>query len=681
LERYGQGRTHNGGSLKYRPEIDGLRAIAVLSVALYHGGLSLLSGGFVGVDIFFVISGFLITSIIYDQVIAARFSFADFYWRRFRRIMPAFVFMVLVVSLVGYKIMDPVLYADFGDSLWTASVFSANIFFWTEAGYFQTAAKLKPLLHTWSLGVEEQYYIFIPILILLVVKYRRKYLFATLCLIGVCSFILSVWGVENKPIATFYLLPTRLWELLLGSLLAVKSPPLPQNRTFIQIIQWVAFALLLTPVFYFTEKTPFPGIAALLPCLGVALIIWSTAGQSSPLTRLLSLRPINLVGRVSYSFYLWHWPILILAEYSTFDDLTLARRMLLLLLAFAISWFSWRYVERPFRENLDFFSKARTLRLSAASVLVFSALGVYLSVNDGISSRFVVEIDKLTSAAQRKYVITERGCDNPRWKDTGGSALCLVGKQIKKEATFVLWGDSHAKALAPAFDEGAKELGFTGYVATWDGCPPFLGIDRIYEGMKHNCLEDRKLILELIENSLGIDTVVIARRWPGNIEGRFFGHEEHVKKLLFEYKGQKVTDVDAVTNSALRSTIDWLHENGKRVVLIGPVPEVGVSVPEMLIKQVIWHTEIDIRPDPKALLRGKSMAFELLASVANIPAVTVLYPHKRLCSLDPAGKCSVVHDGYPLYFDDDHLSTYGAMYLVDMAEQALVPAYAAQSFQ
>lgn len=655
--------------LKYRPEIDGIRAVAVLSVALYHAEISFLSGGFVGVDIFFVVSGFLITSIIYRQAIAGTFTFSDFYWRRFRRILPAFAFMAFIVSIIGYKIMGPTLYADFGDSLWSAALFSSNIFFWTEAGYFQKAAELKPFLHTWSLGVEEQYYILIPVVILVVVKLAPRHLFASLCLIGICSFALSVWGVENKPIATFYLLPTRLWELLLGSLLAIKTPPLPSRRVVTESIQWAGFALLLAPVFLYTDRTHFPGPSAMLPCLGTAMIIWSTTGRNFLLTQLLSLRPINFVGRASYSFYLWHWPVLVLAEYYTFDNLTLVNRLLLLLAALFISWVSWRYVERPFRENLHYFSKARTLRLSVASIFAFAILGMGLSALDGIPSRYHTDLSKIAHVVQHENELITRGCFSPQRNQSVNAPLCLIGDGGTADASFVLWGDSHAMSLSPAFIASANKLGISGYLAAWAGCPPFIGIQRTdMVKQKHNCQRDRQLILNLIEGNNSIDTVVIALRWFGKINGPFFERNKDRENAQFEYNGKKVTDIESVIDVALLHTISWLHGQGMRVVLIGPVPETGISVPETLTRMAIREIEMDFRPHVIDLEKGKAKTFELLEVVSALDNVMVLYPHKELCV---NARCPVVQNGYPLYVDDNHLSAYGAMRLSGLAERAL----------
>jgi peptidoglycan/LPS O-acetylase OafA/YrhL len=654
--------------MKYRPEIDGLRAIAVSSVALFHARITFIPGGFVGVDIFFVISGYLITSIIYGQMSSGTFSFSDFYWRRFRRILPAFYFMALVVTIVSYWILDPILFSDLGDSLWSASIFSSNIFFWTEAGYFQKAAELKPLLHTWSLGVEEQYYIIMPLMILFVLRYRRKNLFAALCLVGIVSFSLSVWGVANKPVATFYLLPTRLWELLLGSLLAVRTPRLPKNMTIVHLLQWSGIGLLILPSFLYSETTSFPGPSALLPCVGTVLVIWSTEGRSSALTKILSLKPVNLVGKLSYSFYLWHWPILVLAEYYAIEALSVGERMSLLLLGFGVSWISWSCVERPFRENLVFFRRSRTLTLSFVTIIAFLAGGLFLSASDGLSWRFDADLSKIIAAADDKSELYGTDCVNPRYVDAAVSQLCIIGDQDPENIRFVLWGDSHAMSWEPIFSKVAQDRSFGGLIASWDGCPALLGVQRKYVGMKHDCLLDRELLKTAIESYASLDTVVISARWARYLEGSRFGNEETPDVTKFEFNGQEVNEPIQAMYLALQETITWLQDKQLNVVLIGPVPEVGINVPETLAKLVIRNSSLDIRPSVSTFLERQNRVMDVLGNVEKSHKVSVIYPHEWLCS---ESLCEILKDGYPLYFDDDHLSTHGADFLVDVATEAL----------
>ena len=656
------------GHIKYRTEIDGLRAIAVLAVALYHADPSIVRGGFVGVDIFFVISGFLITGIIYRQLQSSSFTFSDFYWRRFRRILPALTFMLAVVTLVCYRIFDPNLFTDYGNSLWSASLFSSNIFFWTEVGYFQTSSALKPLLHTWSLGVEEQYYIIFPVILMLVFKWVPKKVFWVLCGIGIISFALSVWGVTNKPIATFYLLPTRLWELLLGSLLAVANPQPFKSLGLNKGAQWIGMVLMVGPIFIYTDTTIFPGASALLPCIGTALLIWTTVDRPSIITAILSWRPITFVGNASYSFYLWHWPILVLAEYYTFDDLTTNERLLLLVLAFAVSVFSWRVVERPFRENHILFPKNRMLKISALNIIVFVAIGGMITGMRGVPSRFEPGLSLIIAGNSDISEYSGRGCNNIGYASDHNTDFCELGSEKSDNETFLLWGNSHAMPWSSPVAKLAQENNIRGVLAVWDVCSIFLGMDSKIEGQPHDCLGDRQSVRELLENNSDLKTVILSSRWGAEYHGSMYGEEEAISGLTRKYKGQPIIDSPAVFKMALDETLAWLTGIGKTVVIIGPVPEIGYDVPRALLASSLGNFDDDIRPTIDEFMDRQDEPIKALEEAALKYGATILYPHEKLCE---TGVCAIIHDGHPLYFDDDHLSRYGALYLSGIPEQAM----------
>jgi peptidoglycan/LPS O-acetylase OafA/YrhL len=651
----------------YRREIDGLRACAVLAVVFFHAGISLFSGGFVGVDVFFVISGFLITSIIYRQVKEGTFTFSDFYWRRFRRILPALYFMIFVVLVVSYRLLDPMLFADLGKSILASALFSSNIYFWSEAGYFQKAAELKPLLHTWSLAVEEQYYLFFPLLIVLCNRYFKRQLTVILIVVGIASFALSTWGVFHKPIATFYLLPTRLWELLIGSWLAVATPSTPRDTRIATACQWVGLILLLTSILVISDKTPFPGPAALLPCIGTALLIWSLPASDSPVKAFLNSSPMNFIGKISYSFYLWHWPLLVLAEYYSFSPLTIKERLVAVGVAFLVAWFSWRIVERPFRENLTFFSKQRTLRLSFVATAVLVLGGSVLVALDGIPGRFNQDLGKLVEAESSRSKFYSLGCDNIRYEDYVDTGLCEVGEGASGNASFILWGDSHAMAWSAVFDNVARNEKRLGLLAAWTGCPPLRDYQHFYEGMQHDCMSDRLALEELVENKQEIETVIIAARWARTYHDKPYG-TEYSPPGWTEYKNQPITDHSQVFESALDDTLRWLRDNGKNVVLIASVPEVGVNVPRSLLKNAIREEDRDIRPVYQEFMSRQEGPFAILEKMSDRYDARILYPHTRLCD---ESHCNVVTDDALLYSDDNHLSNEGALYLKAIAEEAL----------
>ncbi len=341
--------------MKYRPEIDGLRSIAVLPVLFFHAGFSLFSGGFVGVDIFFVISGYLITSIILNERIAQTFTITNFYERRARRILPALFTIILFCIPLALSLMTPGELKDFALSIIATSMFSSNILFWQEAGYFAGPNELKPLLHTWSLAVEEQYYLLFPLFLALTWKLGFKWILGLLIIAASSSLILSQLATSNFPVANFYLLPTRGWELLIGVFVAFYL--VTKNNESSLLPHWLSELAALLGVFLigyavlvFDSLTPFPGLWALIPCIGTALIILFATPKTF-VGRFLSLKIIVGVGLISYSLYLWHQPLFAFARIYSQEDLTTNAYFFLIFLSFLFAYISWRYVEKIFREK------------------------------------------------------------------------------------------------------------------------------------------------------------------------------------------------------------------------------------------------------------------------------------------------------------------------------------------
>ncbi len=653
----------------YRKELDGIRAVAVLSVVFYHAGLPFLSGGYIGVDIFFVLSGYLITSIIYKQINANCFSFSDFYWRRFRRILPALFFMMAVVAVVGAKVFDPVMFKNFGTSIWTTALFSSNIYFWSEAGYFQKAAELKPLLHTWSLGVEEQYYIFFPFLMIFINKWFPKSFVQILAIVGISSLLLSAVAVYYKPIASFYLLPTRLWELLIGSLIAVSTLSNLKNRITINCISWAGFVLLLFPIFFYSKETLFPGLTALVPCLGTGLIIWSlNNNHNTVLKRMLGFAPVAFVGRVSYSFYLWHWPALIISQYYALTKLTVADKMIVLGAAFVISCFSYYIIEKPFRENFSIFPKNRMLKISVISILVFSVYGLFIVKLDGLPQRFDMKLDNIIQAQEDKSFFNSSSCNNFTLENREREFCRMGTKNPKEKVDFLLWGDSHAGAIAPVFDAVARNLGLNGKLAVWSGCPPLLGVQRQTTVQNFNCLTDRRLVRDYILKEKSLKTVFLIARWGFYVENSVYGDETVGKVLAVQYNHKDVTQHDLMIAEALDETVSWLISLGKKVVLIMPVPEVGFDVPTTLAKHVIRGDNSEIRPTLIDYQNRQNKFLKLGLTISKKHNIDLIYPHEILCG---PKYCEIIKDGYPNYFDDDHLSIHGAMQLKYIVKESL----------
>jgi peptidoglycan/LPS O-acetylase OafA/YrhL len=370
--------------LKYRAEIDGLRALAVVPVILFHAGFELFSGGFVGVDVFFVISGYLITTILIEDIENKRFSIVNFYERRARRILPALTVILLVSTLMSYLVLYPTDFEEYSKSLLSVVLFASNIFFWSESDYFATAAELTPLLHTWSLAVEEQYYVLFPIFLILAWRFGKNRVFWMIVVMTAISLLLSEWGWRNQATANFYLAPTRAWELFAGSIAAfiVQKQGVQKNN----LLATLGLAAIIFSIFFYDETTPFPSVYALVPVLGVVLLVLY-ADKETVAAKLLSTRGFVGIGLISYSAYLWHQPLMALYRRKVGIELSQIESLCLIFLVFLLSVLTWKYVENPFRKREVI--NRKVIFLSSITSLVFlSAIAVAIYTTNGASFRF-----------------------------------------------------------------------------------------------------------------------------------------------------------------------------------------------------------------------------------------------------------------------------------------------------
>jgi len=354
--------------IKYRPDIDGLRALAVLPVILFHLEPSWIPGGFVGVDIFFVISGFLITKIIWREAQEQRFTFARFYERRARRILPVLFTVLTVSSCLALWMMTPAELSSYSETLAGAALFASNIVLFFQTGYFDAAAHQKPLLHTWSLAVEEQFYIFFPIVILVSLKFLKVRFTLLLVVLGaVLSFLISLYVTNKDPSLSFYWLPFRAWELLFGSLIALGILPELRSRVLRHAVSVVGLVLVLVSLAFYSSGTLFPGLMAAPPVLGATMIIWS--GPSSLIGRALSAKPLVFVGLISYSLYMWHWPIIVFAELYLIREPYLYELLAIFAVTVMVSYVSWRFIEQPFRNSEGLVKRTRSVAYHLSQVL------------------------------------------------------------------------------------------------------------------------------------------------------------------------------------------------------------------------------------------------------------------------------------------------------------------------
>lgn len=594
----------------YRRDIDGLRSLAVLPVVLFHAHVAGFDGGYVGVDIFFVISGYLITSILAKDIDAGRFSLVTFYERRIRRIFPALFVLLLAVLVGGVAILLPSFLRELPGTVIGTLLFVSNIIFWMKSGYFSGDSEQKPLLHTWSLGVEEQFYIFFPVILFLLARYAPRYRLPVVAAMAVASLVACIVLTKPYPDASFYLIHTRAWELFAGSLLALGAVPQIRSPMAREVVSLAGAAAILVAIFSFTDQTPFPGYAALLPVLGSVALLHSAPGTL--VGRLLSMRLPVAIGLISYSLYLWHWPIVVYGRFLGLFALGAAGSAIIVGLSLAAATLSYFWVEQPFRKK-DRVGRARLFVLAAVGALILVAGSAALWVKHGWPERFAASTVAYDNG--RYDVSPQRGrCHRDEGHDRPLDRSCVLGAGASKA---VLWGDSHGVELARALAVGDHAI----TQITYSHCPPAIGFDDPYRA---GCKAHNQRVADWIA-AQPIDTVVLAMRYhtyqdaPGFFQG-------------------------------LDRTIAMLRHAGKTVRIIGPVPFPGFDVPTHLanggapaISRAAW--EAADRDTLNWLAR-------------NVPSdIAVLRPSDTLCNRT---SCALARDGRSLYFDANHLTLFAA---------------------
>jgi peptidoglycan/LPS O-acetylase OafA/YrhL len=652
---------------KYRPDIDGLRAVAVLSILFFHVGIKHFSGGYVGVDIFFVISGYLITSIIVRELAAGQFSIARFYERRVRRILPALTVVVIATLLAGLVLLSPAQLEDLGRSATATSVFSSNIFFFLGSGYFDGSSELKPLLHTWSLAVEEQYYILFPFLLMFIAKRHSSRFGAWLISIGLVSLLACIYWTGINGSATFYLIPFRAWELLIGSVLALQMIPKFAGVVARNALSTAGLAMMLTSVFVYTHDTSFPGAAALMPTLGTAFVIHAGAGGKTFVNRALSVRPMVFFGLISYSLYLWHWPIVVFAKQNLINEWTDLETGLILIVIIFLSTLSWRFVETPFRNRQLLGPRERLFaRFVVVTIVVISA-SITMVFMKGFPGRN-------TTAPMSDVMAADPGwqhwknCEEAGEKEGGTSNLCGIGAQ-DLPPTFLLWGDSHALSMASAVNLSAHRQGAAGLLAVRTACPPLLSIHRPGEP---SCAEFNASILKHVGGRPEIETVILAARWAIVSNGTRYKNESGRSMSLVDLDSGETEAGDnaALFELGLRRTITALEKLGKNIVLVTQVPEVGHDVPSATYSAKLTGRDVNamIAPSIAEYRERTSTVTRVFNAIQAEQGLTIVDPSQLLCE---GQGCRVVMDGTPLYRDDNHLSLRGCVFVSSLFDTVI----------
>ena len=642
---------------RYRPDIDGLRAIAVIPVVLFHAGIPLFRGGFVGVDVFFVISGYLISSLILPELMEGKFSILTFYERRIRRIFPAVFGLMLVSLVVGYWLLLPQPFVEFSKTALATTFFASNVLFWRQAGYFDAPGESKPLLHTWSLAVEEQFYILFPLFLMMVVRWRRhrlKWLTAGAALL---SFVVSVYGVAYKPSAAFYLAPTRAWELLIGALLAMGVFRRELSGSTSAALGLTGLVLIGYAVFAFSSLTPFPGASALVPCLGTALVIYSGMASGNAVTRLLSFRPIVFIGLISYSLYLWHWPLLVWTKFYLSRSLKPTEAIGIALGSILLALLSWKFIEQPFRQRELASSRKAIFAFGAVCMTLVASLSLWVWFGNGFPNRMPPEAVNV-SAVSAECAKPRDHCNSLGHRDVHLNNLCLLGTAMNPE--FLLWGDSHAENLRESFGQAAKLIGISGVQATRAGCPPMLGVAR-KDLPPSQCVEFNEAVLRVAANS-SVKKVVLVARWAFWAEGTRYLHEQGANpKLINKQNLAADSSTQYVFKEGLDRLLSALSALGKEIVIVASIPEVGWDVPTVLGMELWQGREIHAEPALAEYWSRNRFVFELFTKLQPTYNFKLIFPHEVLCD---TRLCRVTVNQQPLYCDTNHLSERGQRLLV-----------------
>jgi len=655
----------------YRPEIDGLRAIAVIAVVFYHAQIEIydyqfFQGGFIGVDIFFVISGYLITSIILKELfISKNFSFKFFYERRIRRILPVLILVMLVSIIFAWKYMLPSSLINFSKSIIFSLGFISNFYFWFSGNqYDAVSSSTKPFLHTWSLSVEEQFYIFFPILIYFCFKYFKRNLIHILIFMFIASLVMADWGSKNFPLFSFYGLATRIWELLAGSILAyieiVKG--YRSNNKFLNFLSAsIGFFLIIYSIFFFNHKIFHPSYFTLLPVFGTCLIIWYS-NKEELVTKILSTKLITWIGLISYSLYLWHYPIFAFDKIIGFSSNILEREILIIIFLLIISFISYYFIERPFRSGLINF-KILLSTIIFGSFLIFIFCLIVLNQN-GFMNRTPKIIYNLLSKEFSNVLTDKNGnlCHN----NINGCKF-----NISSNKKIYLIGDSHMEKLS--FDLKNKLItnNYQFIVYTLDSCLFFPGFDLVNKKTKKVNKNCNNKYFQRIKQTLSKEknsTIIFGGRLPLYLSDMYFNNQEGgVEENHFSNYYAANYKYKNIGNSFIEEVTKISKKN--KIILIYPIPEAGWHIPSRIhifSKKYpnmfnLNNIEIDnfITTSYAVFKRRTNLSFELLDSVMGQNIYRV-YPHKLFCNNIFKNRC-VTHDNKNIfYIDDDHVSFFGA---------------------
>ncbi len=643
----------NCPKFSYRRDIDGLRSLAVLFVLVFHFELVTLGeGGFQGVDIFFVISGFLITSIILKQLQDGSFSFRSFYLKRIRRLAPALTVMLVLVMLAGGIFLLPEDYINLSKQLAATQFYYSNFFFWQNVSYFKLQADSTLLLHTWSLAVEEQFYLLFPVTLFVIHRYGKRYFWPIMLVGTLLSFACNIAFVTSKPELTFYLMPTRGWELLAGGLVVwIIRLPVFQSKILCEGLGFLGLVTVLYAVLAYTEEVLFPGYYALLPVIGSMLLI--LAGQQDvSVSKIFKLRPLVYVGHLSYSLYLVHWPIHVFASQLLGDEYTIAWRLVMFALTFVTSMLLFHLIEDPIRKGAigdggrQFFYYFAGLGLSLGLFLIIFLTG-------GLPSRFSERTLELASHVNDKASHVDACAYKERTSYEAGD-FCRIGA-LETEPTWVIIGDSLAHALSPALDLWLKRRGQAALFMYRHACVPLIGVDQFRS--QGACASFNNNVYEFLLGQEQLRNVVLISTWLQIPEGGL----THDAYTVLERD-----DVLALFQRQFRATMDQLQAAGKKTYVWAPLPTAKGDVPKTLALADDFEQAQRRLEYTREEYERRFEFFFTEARTSSAAIYRLLSPGDALCS---SGRCRVYLQGHVIYWDSGHVTMSSSEFWADVLEQ------------
>jgi peptidoglycan/LPS O-acetylase OafA/YrhL len=659
--------------MQYRKEIDGLRALAVVPVILFHAGFVNFGGGFVGVDIFFVISGYLITAIILNDMSKNSFKLIDFYERRARRILPALFFVVLCSLPFAWFLMLPQDFKNYSESLVAVATFSSNILFWITSGYFEAASELKPLLHTWSLAVEEQYYLLFPLILMLMWSKGLSRIIGIALLASIFSFTLAQWSALTYQSFAFYSLPTRAFELLIGALISLiqrhvghkKLDVQPSNHLINQLFSFFGLLLILFSIFAFDKGTHSPSFYTLVPLIGAALII--IFGISTTIVgRLLGSKIFSGIGLISYSSYLWHQPIFAFYKLSIINQISILELILLSMSSFLLGYLSWKFIEIPFRKN------SISTKVFLSSAIVISLILIIIGFSGYLMKGFPLRnmaVTEILSEDMGTFQRSVKSCWQKFEKTPAISSGCKIGEE-GENISFSLFGDSHAGIFIHSLDAIAKNKSITGINYSYKSCPPLIGVYPRHDNSNEalTCSSLKNSFFDGLGDLNDVPKIVIiSARWSNYIRARGFDNEEggidgDINRLNYYYDLDTL-DYQRSVAEKITHSIKNIVKSGRKVILIYPIPEMGWNVPSRLaniIKKNNFLLASDGSVSYDTYLNDNKIAIESLDNVGLSNNIVRIRPDLIFCNTILKNRCVAHIGGKPIYYDSNHLSDFGA---------------------